>query len=126
MGNILIAVLGFSGYVLPVPSLICGWAAWLRSQRRFGSPVWRFVAAFSGLTVASMVGLLTVVVILTVGGMPESGRKYELAMKSSGFGFLTSIFALVLSLTGKGPVRLPASLGSFGLAAFWFVAAFLY
>jgi len=126
MGNILIAVLGFLGYSLPVPSLICGWAAWLKSQPRFGSPVWRFVAAFSGLAAASVVGLLAVFVIVVVGGMPESGRKYEFAMKSSGLGFVTSIFALVLSLTGKGPVRLPASLGSFGLAAFWFVAAFLY
>jgi len=60
------------------------------------------------------------------GGMPESGTKYSLAMKGSGLGFLASILALVLSLIGKGPARLPASLASFGLAALWLVAALTY
>lgn len=126
MGGVLIAVLGLSGYILPIPSLICGWAAWFKSQPRFGSPVWRFVAAFIGLAVASVVGLFALFVIIRVGGMPESGAKYGIAMKSCGLGFLASMFALVVSLIGKGSVRLPASLGSFGLAAFWLVAALLY
>ena len=126
MGGVLIAVLGLSGYILPVPSLIWGWTAWFKSQRRFDSPVWRFVTAFVGLAVASVVGLFVLFVIIRVGGMPESGTKYEFAMNSCRLGFLASMFALVLSLVGKGSVRLPASLGSFGLAAFWLMAAFLY
>lgn len=52
--------------------------------------------------------------------------KYSFAVSSAGHRFKASIVAPVLSLIGNGPVRLPASLASFGLAAFWFVAAFLY
>lgn len=94
MGSFLIAVLGLSGYILPIPSLIWGWTVWFKSQPRFGSPVWRFVTVFIGLAVASVIGLFVLFVIIRVGG--------------------------------KGSVRLPASLGSFGLAAFWLVAALLY
>ena len=126
MGGVLITVLGLFGYILPAPALIWAWAAWLKSRSHPDSPAWRAVAVFVGLILASVIGLLVVVVIAVVGGMPESGTKYSLAMKSSGLGFLASILALVLSLIGKGPARLPASLASFGLAALWFVAALTY
>ena len=125
MGGILITGLGLVGYILPVPSLIWGWVAWFKSQQRSGSP-WRFVAALIGLGVASVIGLFVLVVIVWIGGMPESGPKYEYAMKSCGVGLLASTLALVLSLVGKGPVRLPSLLSSIGLAAFWLVAALTY
>ena len=126
MSHILVTTLGLAGYILPIPSLVWGWAAWLKSRPHFGQPVWRYIAVFVGLTVASAVGLLVVIVVARVGGMPESGTRYSFAMKSSALGFVASMFALVLSLIGKGPVRLPSSLGSFGLAALWLVAALMY
>jgi hypothetical protein len=126
MGGILITVLGLSGYILPGPALIWAWAAWLKSRSNPDSPAWRTVSVFVGLILASVIGLVVVLVVAVVGGMPESGTKYSLAMKSCGFGFLASILALVLTLIGKGPARLPASLACFGLAALWLVAALLY
>jgi hypothetical protein len=126
MGGILIAVLGLSGYILPAPALIWAWAAWLKSRSNPGSPTWRTVSVFVGLILASVIDLVVVLIVAVVGGMPESGTKYSLAMKSSGLGFLASILALVLSLIGKGAARLPASLASFGLAALWLVAALTY
>lgn len=126
MGSILITVLGLSGYILPAPTLIWAWVAWLKSRSNADSSAWRTVSVFVGLILASVIGLAVVLVIAVVGGMPESGMKYSLAMRSSGFGFLASILALVLTLIGKGPARLPASLACFGLAALWLVAALLY
>jgi len=126
MGGILVRVLGLFGYILPAPTLLWVWAAWPKSRSRPDSPAWRAVAVFAGLILASIIGVFVVIVVAVVGGMPESGTKYSLAMKSSGLGFLASILALVLSLIGKGPARLPGSLASFGLAALWFVAAFTY
>jgi hypothetical protein len=126
MNSIIIAVLGFSGYLLPVPSLVWGWAAWWKSRPRFGSPMWRYVVVILALTIASVVGLSVLFVISHVSGMPENEMKYSFAMKSSARGFVASAIALLLSLIGKGPVRLPSSLASFGLAAFWMVAALLY
>jgi hypothetical protein len=126
MGGVLMTVFGVFGYILPAPALIWAWAAWLKSRSHPDSPAWRTVAVFAGLILASVVGLLVLVAIVVVGGMQESATKYSLAMKSSGVGFLASMLALVLSLVGKGPVRLPASLASLGLAALWFFAALAY
>jgi hypothetical protein len=126
MGGILITVLGLSGYILPAPALIWAWAAWLKSRSNPDSLAWRRVSVFVGLILASVIGLVVVLVVAVVGGMPESGTKNSLAMKSSGFGFSASILALVLALIGKGPARLPASLACFGLAALWLVAALTY
>jgi hypothetical protein len=126
MSGISIWVLGLSGYILPAPALIWGWTAWLESRSNRDLPAWRAVSVFVGLILASAVGLAAVFVAAVVGGMPESGTKYSLAMKSSGFGFLASTLALFLSLIGKGPARLPTSLASFGLGAFWLVAALMY
>ena len=126
MNSVIIAVLSFSGYLLPVPSLIWGWATWWNSRPRFGSPKWRYVAVIVALTIASVVGVSVLIVISHVSGMPESETRYSFAMKSSARGFMASTIALSLSLMGKGPVRLPSSLASFGLAALWIVAALLY
>jgi hypothetical protein len=126
MGGILITVLGLSGYILPAPALIWAWTAWLKSRSNPDSSAWRTVSVFVGLILASVIGLVVVLVVVLVGGMAESGTKYSLAMKSSGFGFLASILALVLALIGKGPARLPVSLACFGLAALWLVAALTY
>jgi hypothetical protein len=126
MNSIIIAVLELSGYLLPVPSLIWGWAVWWKLRPRFGSPMWRYVAVILGLTIASVVGLSVLFVISHVSGMPESETRYSFAMKSSARGFVASAIALLLSLVGKGSVRLPSSLASFGLAALWIAAALLY
>lgn len=126
MGGILITVLGLCGYILPAPALLWAWAAWLKSRSHPESPAWRTVAVLVGLILASVIGVVVVLVVAVVGGMHESGTKYSLAMKSSGLGFLASILALVLSSIGKGPARLPASLASIGLAALWLVAALTY
>jgi hypothetical protein len=56
----------------------------------------------------------------------ESDIRYSFAMKSSARGFVASTVSLLLSLIGKGPVRLQSSIASFGLAALWMVAALLY
>lgn len=125
MGTVIIWVLGLSGYLLPLPSLIWGWVVWSKSRPRFNSPKWRYVAAFAGLVLASLVGLSASFVIVYSGNVRVEAR-YEFAMKSCGRGIVASVIALLLSLIGKGPMRLPASLGSLGLAAFWVVAAILY
>ena len=125
MGTIIIWVLGLSGYILPLPSLICGWVAWSKSRPRLNSPKWRYVAALAGLMIASLVALSALFLITYLSHVCVEAQ-YEFAMKSCARGIVASAFALLLSLIGKGPVRLPASLGSFGLAAFWFVGAFLY
>ena len=125
MGTVIIWVLGLSGYLLPLPSLIWGWVVWSKSQPRFNSPKWRYVVAFAGLVLASLVGLSALFVIVYSGNVRVEVR-YEFAMKSCGRGIVASVIALLLSLIGKGPMRLPASLGSLGLAAFWLVAAILY
>ena len=108
MNSIFIAVLPILGYLLPVPLLIWGWAAWWQSRPHFGSPLWRYVAVFSSITLASVVGLSVLFVIIShVSGMPESGTRYSFAMKSSAWGIVASTVSLLLSLIGKGPVRLP-------------------
>ena len=125
MGTVIIWVLGLSGYILPLPSLIWGWVAWSKSRPRFNSPKWRYGAAFAGLVLASLVVLSALFVIVYLSN-PHLEAHYEFAMKSCGRGIVASAFALLLSLIGKGPVRLAASLGSFGLAAFWLMAAILH
>lgn len=79
------------------------------------------MSAFGGLLLASCLGLFVLFVIGNAIDLPPDS-----AMSSAERGFNASIVALVLSLVGNGPVRLPASLASVGLAAFWFIAAFLY
>ena len=123
MGSVIIWVLGLSGYILPVPSLIWGWVVWSKSRPRFNLPKWRYVAVFAGLVIASLVGLSALFVIVYLQFVEAS---YDFAMTSCARGIVASAFALLLSLIGKGPMRLPASLGSIGLAAFWFVGALLY
>jgi hypothetical protein len=113
----IIVLIGFAGYILPVPSLIWAWVRWLKTQPRFFD--WRKISVFSGLVLASLVGFLVLVV------MDKNARNSgppDLSLVP--FGFVGSILALILSLIENGPVRLPASLASFGLAALWFIGAF--
>jgi hypothetical protein len=84
------------------------------------------VAVFSGLALASTIGLSVLFLAFHVNGLPEGPTKYNFALVSGRFGFTASILALVLSLTGKGPVRLPASMASLGLAAFWVTEVITY
>lgn len=109
MGTVIIGVLVLLGYILPLPSLICGWVAWWKSRPRLNSPKWRYVAAFASLVIASLVVLSALFVIVHLSNPYLEGH-YEFAMKSCRRGFVASVFALLLSLIGKGPLRLPTSL----------------
>lgn len=113
----IITLIGFAGYILPIPSLIWACYEWLKTQPRFSD--WKKISVFSGLVLASLVGFLVLVVMDT--NARNSGPP-DLSLVP--FGFVGSILALILSLTGNGPVRLPASLASVGLAALWFIGAF--
>jgi hypothetical protein len=124
--DIFFALIGFAGYLLPIPSLIWGWVRWLSSKPRFAPPAWRHIAVFLGLTLASTIGLSVFFVAFHANGLPEGPTKYSFAITSYRLGFAASALALVLSLIGKGPVRLPASLASLGLAALWVTAAISY
>ena len=94
MGTVIIWVLGLSGYLL-LPSLIWGWVVWSKSRPRFNSPKWRYVAAFAGLVLASLVGLSALFVIVYSGNVRVEAR-YEFAMKSCGRGIVASVIALAL------------------------------
>ena len=120
------ALIGLAGYILPIPCLIWGWVQWLRSKPRFGAPIWRSIVAFSALVLASVIGLSVFLVAYHANGMPEDGTKYSFAIASSRLGFATSVLAVLLAVLGKGPVRLPAALASFGLAALWIIAVITY
>jgi hypothetical protein len=111
--RILLALIGFAGYVLPIPCLIWGWVRWLSSKPHFAAPTWRSILAFSGLALSSVVGLSVFLVVAQANGMPEGTTKYSFALASSRVGFTTSVLSLLLALVGKGPVRLPAALASF-------------
>src|SRR5215472_3324039 len=114
MGGVLIALIGLAGYILPAASLIWGWVRWWNTKPRFAPSRWRRITAFGGLILASYVGGNAI-------DLPADS-----AMSSAERGFKASMVALVLSLIRNCPVRLPVSWASFGLAAFWFIAAFLY
>ncbi|HLZ40550.1 MAG TPA: hypothetical protein VKQ11_06300 [Candidatus Sulfotelmatobacter sp.] len=89
------------------------------------SPTWRSVLAFSGLILVSAIGLFVAFVFFYANSLPEPA-KYSFAVTSSGFGFLASALALLLSLVGKGRVCAPVALGSFGLGSFWVIALATY
>jgi hypothetical protein len=124
--GVFFTLIGLAGYVLPIPSLIWGWARWCSTRPRFAPDRWRRAIVFAGLILASFVGLFVLFVMAHANGLPEGPTKYSFAMVSGRRGFAASILALVLSLLGKGPVRLPASLASSGLAALWIVASITY
>jgi len=113
----IIVIIEFEGYVLPVPSLIWAWVRWLKPQPRFSD--WRKISVFSGLVLASFIGFL---VLVAMDKNARNSGPPDLSLVP--FGFVGSILALILSLLGNGPVRLPSSLASFGLAALWFIGAF--
>ena len=124
--GIFVTLIGVAGYILPVPSLIWGWVQWWNSKPRFVRPVWRRITVLLGLTLASVIGLSVLFVMSHANDLPEGPTKYSFAIASSRLGFKASAIALVLSLAGKGPARLPASLASLGLAALWVIAAITY
>jgi len=84
------------------------------------------MTAFSGLVLASLTGLSVLLVASHANSLPEGATKYSFGIASSRVGFGVSIFGLLLSLIGKGPVCLPAALASFGLAALWVIAVMTY
>jgi hypothetical protein len=69
----IIVLIGFAGYILPVPSLIWAWVRWLKTQPRFSD--WRKISIFSGLVLASLVGFLVLVVL--VGEMFPAAESLE-------------------------------------------------
>ena len=117
---------GLAGYLLPIPSLIWGWVRWLNSKPRFAPPRGRSIAAFLALILTSAIGLAVLFVAVHANSLPEGAAKYSFAVASYRFGFAASALALVVSLVGKGPVRLPAALASFGLASLWVIAFITY
>jgi hypothetical protein len=124
--GVFFTLMAVAGYLLPIPSLIWGWVRCLGSKPRLAPPAWRYAVAFLGLALASAIGLSVLFVAAHANGLPEGSVKYSFALSSSRFGFAASALALVLSLAGKGPVRLPASLASVGLAALWVIAVITY
>jgi len=124
--GVFFTLVAVAGYLLPVPSLIWGWVRWLGTKPRFGSPAWRYATAFLGLVLASTIGLSVLLAASHANGLPEGPTKYSFALASGRFGFAASALALALSLAGKGPVRLPASLASLGLAALWITEVITY
>jgi len=117
--GVFFTLVGFAGYILPIPSLAWGWVRWSASKPRFAPPVWRRIAVFLGLTLASAIGLSVLFVSSHANALPEGPTKYSFALETSRRGLEASAIAFVLSLLGKGPVRLPASLASLALAALW-------
>ena len=124
--GILVTLIGFAGYTLPVPSLIWGWLRWWTSKPRFEPDKWRRIAVFLALTLASIIGLSVLFVTSRANGLPEGPTKYSFAVAASRIGFRASAVALLLSVIGKGPARLPAALASLGLAALWIIAIVTY
>lgn len=126
MGELLIAVLGLVGYVVPAPALIWGWWRWGTSSPRFGSPTWRTSLSFAGLLVATVVGIGVLVCIAQVNRLPEGDLKYATALRWARSGFFTAGFGLITSLVGKGPARLPGCLASVGLMSLWLISVITY
>jgi hypothetical protein len=124
--GILVTLIGLAGYILPIPSLVWGWFRWWTSKPRFEPDKWRRIAVFLGLSLASIIGLSVLFVISHANGLPEGPTKYSFALAASRIGFRASAVALVLSVIGKGPARLPAALASVGLAALWIIAIVTY
>jgi hypothetical protein len=124
--GILVTLIGFAGYILPVPSLIWGWLRWWTSKPRFVPDKWRRISVFFALTLASIIGLSVLFVVSHANDLPEGPTKFSFAAAASRIGFRASAVALVLSVIGKGPVRLPAALASLGLAALWIIAIVTY
>jgi len=124
--GIFVTLIGAAGYILPIPSLIWGWLRWWTSKPRFEPDKWRRIAVFLALTLASIIGLSVLFVASHLNDLPEGSTKYSFAAAASRIGFKTSAVALVLSMIGKGPVRLPAALASVGLAALWIIAIVMY
>jgi len=119
--GVFFTLVAVAGYLLPIPSLIWGWVRWLGTKPRFQPRAWRYAVAFLGLALASAIGLSVLLAASHANGLPEGPTKYSFALASGRFGFAASTLALALSLAGKGPLRLPASLASLGLAALWVI-----
>jgi len=121
MGDLLIGILSLAGYVVPAPALIWGWWRWSTSSPRFGPPKWRTAAGFCGLLIASIVGVAVLIcsIHVNVNGVPTLYLTDVTAIRWGKSGFFASAFALVISLSGKGPSRLPACLASVGLMVLW-------
>lgn len=126
VGDFLFAVVGFIGYAVPAPALIWGWWRWSTSSPRFGPPKWRASVAFCGLLIASIVGVAVLICMVHVNGLPEGDLKYSTALKWARGGFGAAGLALIASIVGKGPARLPASLASVGLMVLWIISVITY
>jgi len=123
MGDLLIGILGLVVYAVLAPALIWGWWRWSTSSPRFGPPKWRTAVGFCGLLIASIVGVVVLIcsIHVNVNGLPRLYLTGVTAIKWAKGGFFTAGLALVMSLFGKGPVRLPACLASVGLMVLWMI-----
>lgn len=93
LGVIMLIIVGFAGYILPVPCLIWAWIRWWKTRPHFAPDEWRRVGTFAGLILATLVGLFVRFVI------GENARKRDIPL--AGVGLMASMFALALSLMGK-------------------------
>lgn len=117
--DLLMEILGVVSYTIPAPALMWGWWRWLMSSPRFGPPKWRTAAAFCGLLIASIVGVAVLICSVHVNERPRVYLTDAAVIKwGNGDLFMTGL-ALVASLVGKGPARLPACLASVGLTLLW-------
>ena len=119
-------LIGLAGYLLPIPTVIWAWVRWWNSKPRFGPPAWRSILAFSALILVSAIGLSVLLVAVHANSLPEGDAKYSFALASCRLGFFASVLALMLSLVGKGRVRLPVTLASLGLGCLWIIAFAMY
>jgi hypothetical protein len=121
LNRMLMILLYGVGYVLPAPCLVWGWLRFAKSRPRFSAPVWRRIAALSGLVVASVDGLSAVYVFIHLRTITNFFGAFGFGLDALYFGLASSALAVILSLLGKGPARLPALLASLCLVAYWFM-----
>jgi hypothetical protein len=104
-------VILWAALLIPAPSIAIGWVQFIRAKNRFDAPRWRGIAGFSSLILASLIGIFFLAVSFLMPDGIDSVR---------GPGIWASFCCVVLSLAGRGPLRLPVSTASVALACLWF------
>lgn len=120
--NVFFILMSFAGYILPVPALIWAWVRWWKVRPRFTPDRWRRISTFGGLILASLVALFMLFAMYAMARW--SGLPANAFVVLAAIGLVGSVFALMFSLMGEGPARVPAILASVGLATLWFIGPF--
>lgn len=98
--------------------LLYGWARWGRDSERFGQPRWQGVAAFVGLTLASLSAIVCAGLVVW-GELGEHGW-----IINSRVGGTCALMGIGLAIVGKGKLRLPGMIASV-IQLSWWVALFV-